>query len=193
MGPGPRRPWRGKRRWRLRTVSRRGGDAERVTRHEERPHEERPGEKFGRLEVPTLKLNEECLAENKLKTGVRSRHANGDYPEMGLNTRLENITRDYHFAVQQLYACWTNLFICSVIYRAAHGMHAWSPPIILGPRATTMARDLSASSMATSARGDSARASRAGCSGSSSCRSKTRHAGPSSGAGARSGGRRTCP
>src|SRR5437899_10559774 len=102
MGPGPRRSWHGKRRWRLRTASRRGGDAERVPRHEERPHEKRPGEKFGRLEVPTLKLNEECLAENKLKTGVRSRHANGYYSEMGLNTLIENYTRDYHFYVLQL-------------------------------------------------------------------------------------------
>jgi len=90
-----------------------------------------------------MKLNEECLAENKLKTGVRSRHANRDCPKRGLNTRLENITRDYHFPVQQLYACWTNLFIRSAIYRAAHGMHAWIPPVILGPRATTTAMDLS--------------------------------------------------
>ena len=61
----------------------RGGDAERVARHEERPHEERPGEQLGGLEVPPLKLNEECLAENKLKTGVRSRHANGDCRKRG--------------------------------------------------------------------------------------------------------------
>src|SRR5438309_11296085 len=112
MGPGPRRSWRGKRRWRLRTVSRRGRDAERVTRHEERPHEKRPGEKFGRLEVRTLKLNEECRAENKLKTGVRSRHPNGDYREMGLNERLEEITRGCHCVVQPLHSCCTNLLIC---------------------------------------------------------------------------------
>ncbi len=48
---------------RSRIASSRGGNGERVPRHDQRPQEERASEQLGGLEVPPLKLDEESLAD----------------------------------------------------------------------------------------------------------------------------------